>query len=166
MEIEEQFTRLIQEHAGIVHKVMYLYVDDENERKDVHQEILLQAWKSFGNFRGDAKFSTWLYRLCLNTVFTFNRKSARKVETSPLEAIKYSHSLSNDGNEEKHDQKNVLKYLIKNLDEVDRMIISLHLDGYSNKEIAEITGLKTNNIGVKLHRIKERLIAQMKGEKV
>ncbi|GAB5409441.1 MAG: RNA polymerase sigma factor [Balneolaceae bacterium] len=162
MATEEQFTKLIQENSGIIHKVILLYVDDNEERSDLYQEVLLQAWKSFGKFRGDSKFSTWLYRVSLNTVFTFNRKESRKPETSSFDEIKYK--TEHKEVEQKSDQKNHLLFLIKKLDEIDRMIISLHLDGYSNKEIAEITGLTANNAGVKLHRIKERLIAQMKQE--
>lgn len=162
MASEEQFTRLIQENSGIIHKVIMLYVDDEQERSDLYQEVLLQAWKSFGKFRGESKFSTWLYRVCLNTVFTYNRKASRKPVTSSFDEVEYK--IEHKEFEEKSDQKNLLLFLIKKLDEIDRMIISLHLDGYSNKEIAEITGLTANNVGVKLHRIKERLITQMKKE--
>ncbi|MFV1884360.1 MAG: RNA polymerase sigma factor [Balneola sp.] len=162
MATEEQFTRLIQENSGIIHKVILLYVDDKQERADLYQEILLQAWRSFGSFRKESKFSTWLYRVSLNTVFTFNRKASRKPDTTSFEEVEYKEPA--DSTEEKTDAKNMLVILIKTLDEIDRMIISLHLDGYSNKEIANITGLTTNNTGVKLHRIKERLITQMKGE--
>ncbi len=162
MAIQEQFTRLIQENSGIIHKVILLYVDDDQERADLYQEILLQSWKSFGSFRRESKFSTWLYRISLNTVFTYNRKTSKQPKTSSFEDIEYKEP--SEFSEERKDSKNVLMILIKKLDEVDRMIVSLHLDGYSNKEIAEITGLTANNTGVKLHRIKERLIIQMKGE--
>lgn len=162
MASEEHFTRLIQDNSGIIHKVILLYIDDEQERSDLYQEVLLQAWKSFGKFRGDSKFSTWLYRVSLNTVFTFNRKASRKPETSPFDEVEYK--IEHKESEGKLDQKNHLLFLIKKLDEIDRMIISLHLDGHSNKEIAEISGLTANNAGVKLHRIKEKLIAQMKKE--
>ncbi len=161
MAIEEQFTGLIQENAGIIHKVIYLYVDDQQERSDLFQEVMLQSWKSFKSFRADSKFSTWLYRVSLNTVLTYNRKASRKVDTSSFNEVEYA---VGEDHEEKRDQKSVLLMLIKKLDEIDRMIITLHLDGYNNKEIAEITGLTPNNTGVKLHRIKERLVAKMKGE--
>lgn len=162
MALEEQFTGLIQENSGIIHKVILLYVDDEQERADLYQEVLLQAWRSFGSFRGESKFSTWLYRVSLNTVFTYNRKASRKPETSSFNEVEFKSTHKE--SEEISDQRNQLLFLIKKMDEIDRMIISLHLDGYSNKEIAEITGLTANNAGVKLHRIKEKLIAQMKKE--
>lgn len=162
MALEEQFTRLIQDNSGIIHKVILLYVDDEQERADLYQEVLLQAWRSFGSFRGESKFSTWLYRVSLNTVFTYNRKASRKPETSSFNEVEFKSTHKE--SEEISDQRNQLLFLIKKMDEIDRMIISLHLDGYSNKEIAEITGLTANNAGVKLHRIKEKLIAQMKKE--
>ena len=164
MTTEQEFTELIQANAGIIHKVMLLYVDDEQERTDLYQEIVLQAWKSFGSFRKESKFSTWLYRVSLNTVFTYNRKVSRRPRLDSLDTFEYT-SAGHDS-ETVSDQKNQLLFLIKQLDEIDRMMISLHLDGYSNKEIAEITGLTANNTGVRLHRVKERLIAKMRGERV
>lgn len=164
MTTEETFSQLVQDNAGIIHKVMLLYIDDEQERTDVYQEIVLQAWKSFGAFRRESKFSTWLYKVSLNTVFTYNRKASRRPKTSSFDEFEHKSAASNA--EEKSDQKNQLLFLIRQLDEIDRMMISLHLDGYSNKEIAEITGLTANNTGVRLHRIKERLITRMRGEHV
>lgn len=164
MAVEEQFTRLIQDNSGIIHKVLVLYVDMEQERDDLYQEIVLQAWKSYARFREDSKFSTWLYRIALNTVFTFNRKTSRKPIMSDFSD--YEYNLSSDHSDEKRDKKDHLLWLIKRLDELDRAIITLHLDGYNNKEIADIIGLKANHIGVKLHRIKEKLISKMKGDQV
>lgn len=164
MAIEKQFTELIQGNAGIIHKVLLLYVDDVSERNDLYQEIVLQAWKSYRSFRQESKFSTWLYRIALNTVFTFNRKESKRPETSDLSDVDYH--LASDHSEEKRDKKDQLFFLIKHLDEIDRAIISLHLDGYNNKEVAEITGLKSNHVGVKLHRIKEKLIEKMRGDQV
>jgi RNA polymerase sigma-70 factor (ECF subfamily) len=164
MAVEEHFTKLIQGNAGIIHKVLLLYVDDVSERGDLYQEIVLQAWKSYDKFRQDSKFSTWLYRVALNTVFTFNRKESKRPEMSDFSEVE--HHLESDQSEDKRDKKDQLLWLIKRLDEIDRAIISLHLDGYNNKEIAEITGLKSNHIGVKLHRIKEKLITKMKGDQV
>ncbi len=69
--LQDQYISLIQQHEGILHKVIKLYVDDDEDKKDLYQEVLLQAWKSFGSFKGDSAFSTWLYRVCLNTVLTF-----------------------------------------------------------------------------------------------
>ncbi len=153
---ENEFVRLIQQHSGIIYKIINLYVDDEEDKRDLHQEILLQAWKSYQRFKGDASFSTWLYKVSLNTVLTFNKK-----------AKKHSELTTNDGlatpsSSDKKDQSELLYYLVRQLPEVDRMIMTLHLEGYKNQEIADITGLKVNHINVKLHRLKNQIIATLK----
>lgn len=149
---KEEFLELIHQHEGIMHKVTRLYVDDPEERKDLVQEILFQAFRSFGNFRREANFSTWLYRIALNTVLTWFKKpnvgkQSREVKESDLI----------DTSEHKKDQGEVLMWALKQISEIDRMIISLSLEGYKNEEIATITGLSKNNIAVKIHRIKQQL---------
>jgi len=71
---EQAFLTQVRAHAGILHKVIRLYVDDAEDRRDLQQEILFQAWKSFPRFRGEARFSTWRYRIALNTVLSYRRK--------------------------------------------------------------------------------------------
>lgn len=147
---EEEFIRLIQKHSGIISKILYLYVEDPEEKRDLRQEIQLQAWKAVGNFRGESQFSTWLYRVALNTVLTFKRK--RRVPTLPIED-----QDAGDVNPEISDKSERLLRAIKGLSDIDKTIITLHLDDYDYTEIAEIMGLQKNHIGVKLHRIKELL---------
>ncbi len=84
---ESEFIEAIQAHAGIIHKILYLYLDDKEERMDMAQEIQLQAWKSIGRFKGKSQFSTWLYRVALNTVFAFNRK--KRIITSSIETVDF-----------------------------------------------------------------------------
>ena len=152
---EQQFVELVQEHSGIMHKLIRLYVDTQEDQKDLYQEILLQSWKSFPNFKGKSKFSTWLYRISLNTILTFNRNQKKDPSISTLPSVASSESAP-------HEKKELLYEAIKKLHEIDRMIITLHLESYKNAEIAEITGMKTNHINVKLHRIKHQIISQLK----
>ena len=72
----------VKEHEGIINKLLYLYVDSKEDKRDMYQEIVLQAWRSIGRFRGDSKFSTWLYRVGLNTVMTFNRQEKKMTKES------------------------------------------------------------------------------------
>ena len=149
---EQEFLEQIRENQGIIFKVVSLYAADPEEKKDLYQEVLLQCWKGWPAFRNESKFSTWLYRICLNTVFTSLRKKtklqytedvpdSRSVMAAPLEM---EDSLA-------------LHQAIRQLTDADRAIILLHLEGYNNGEIAEMIGIPVNNLGVKLYRIRQRL---------
>lgn len=155
---ENEFVRLIQQHSGIIYKIINLYVDAEEDKRDLHQEILLQAWKSYANFKGNSTFATWLYKVSLNTVLTFNKKAIKHSE------LKTNDSATRESAAEKKEQSELLYYLVRQLPEVDKMIMTLHLEGYKNLEIADITGLKVNHINVKLHRLKNQIIEELKKE--
>ena len=151
-----EFTRLIEENRGIIFTVIRLYVNDQEEAKDLYQEILFQSWKSYERFNGLSKFSTWLYRVSLNTVLTYTR-STRNKTFQDIEST----NLSID-ERPKQDETEALYMAIRQLNEVDRMIITLHLDGYEHEEIAQITGFTKNNVAVKLHRTKDILVKKLK----
>lgn len=149
---EKEFLEQIRANQGIIYKVVSLYASDPEEKKDLYQEILLQCWKGWPGFRGDAKFSTWLYRICLNTVFTSIRKKTK---------ILYQDDLPEDavvtpGLLEKEESQ-ALHTAIRQLTELDRAIILLHLDGYGHAEIGDLMGLSANSLAVRLHRIRQRL---------
>jgi len=154
--IETKFMNQIQTNEAIIHKVIGLYVDEAYEKEDLYQEILLQCWKSFNSFRGEAKFSTWLYKVSLNTIFSFNKKKKKTKKTKENIDVKEV--------EEKplEEEQAILCKIIKALNPIDRMIMTLHLDGYKNKEIADIIGVNNNNLNVKIHRLKENVIATFK----
>jgi RNA polymerase sigma factor (sigma-70 family) len=156
---EDEYVRLIQAHEGIIHKVVSLYVDHAEDRKDLFQEVLLQAWKSFGSFKGQSQFSTWLYKVSLNTVLTFRKKETRK-KAVERDMEKEDRLISSENKDNHH----LLYEMVRQLPEVDRMLISLHLDGYKNKEIAEISGMTANHVNVKIHRLKQQLIDNFKKE--
>lgn len=153
---EKEFLSQLKEHRNIIYKLVHLYANTEEDKKDLYQEIVLQAWKTYAAFRGDAKFSTWLYRLCLNTIFTIRRKTNR-IEYTDTTRFEESH-FTESGN----DEADRLYKAIRTLTETERAIISLHLDGYDNKEISELIGITANLAGVKLHRIKQQLATLLK----
>jgi RNA polymerase sigma-70 factor (ECF subfamily) len=150
---EQRFLELMQAHQRIVLRLVGLYANDAEERKDLEQEVLLQAWKGFPSFRGEAKFSTWLHRVALNTILT-QRRRPRLVERS--EALERSAAAVHDP-APAHDDAERLRQAIRQLPETDRALIALHLDGFDNGEVAGILGISANHVGVKLHRIKTRL---------
>jgi RNA polymerase sigma-70 factor (ECF subfamily) len=153
---EQAFVQLVQRNAGIIHKVIHLYVDHPEDRRDLYQEVLLQAWKSYAAFKGDSTFTTWLYRVTLNTVLTYRRKNRIPTAELPDKWDPPSNPSA------QSDQSEWLLLAIKQLNEIDRVIITLHLDGYDNEEIAGITGLNKNTATVRLHRAKQVIIQKMK----
>jgi RNA polymerase sigma-70 factor (ECF subfamily) len=153
---EKEFVSRLKEHQNIIYKLVHLYAHTEEDKKDLYQEIVLQAWRTYPAFRGDAKFSTWLYRLCLNTIFTIQRKINRVeyTDTARFEETYFTTS----GN----DERDRLYKAIRTLPETERAIISLHLDGYDHKEAGELLGITPNLVAVKLHRIKQQLATILK----
>jgi RNA polymerase sigma-70 factor (ECF subfamily) len=153
---EKEFLSQLKEHQNIIYKLVHLYATSEEDKKDLYQEILFQAWKTYSSFRGEAKFSTWLYRLSLNTIFTIQRKT-NKIEYT--DTTKYEEHLFTTPD---NDEKERLYKAIRTLPETERAIVSLHLDGYDNKEVSEFLGITANLVGVKLHRAKQQLTTLLK----
>ena len=154
-EPSQEFITHLNQAKGILYKVIRLYVQDADDEDDLFQEIIYQAWKSYPRFEGKSKFSTWLYRIALNTVLTFKRRAKL---VNPVEDLTKLNVI-----EETPKAETELLYIaIRSLNEIDRMIVTLHLDGYENEEIEEISGITKNNVAVKLHRIREALTKKIK----
>ena len=154
MASEKEFITLLNQHQKIVYKVCNLYMDGHADREDLFQEITLQAWKAYENFRGDAKFSTWLYRVALNTAITFFRKEKRKPAIYSTDTVPEQTEESYDPIEE---QVKAMYAAIGNLSKIDKAIVMLYLEDYSYIEIGEMMGITANNVAVKMNRIKLKL---------
>jgi RNA polymerase sigma factor (sigma-70 family) len=151
------FVTTLENTKGIIYKIANSYCKDADDRQDLIQEITIQLWKSFGKYNGTAKFSTWMYRIALNTAISFYRKdSRRKGFHIPLsEAV--IHTASETVHDEKEESLRVLEIFIGDLNELDRAIMILYLEEKNQNEIAEIVGLTVSNVSTKVGRIKERL---------
>lgn len=154
---QQEFLAAVRSHEGIVRKVLYLYTDTPADRDDLYQEILYQAWKSYARFKGQSKFSTWLYRVSLNTAMVYRRHLDRTKQSRGIEERDRISPPPDDARQQ-------LLWAIRQLEKADRSLILLHLEGYDNGEIADMTGLKKNHIGVKLHRIRARIAVIIKKE--
>ena len=150
---EQPFLVLIQEHQGIIHKICRLYRDGKEDREDLFQEITYQLWKSFPSFKGEAKVSTWMYRIALNTAIASFRKKRLNVEYHPV----LPDLPDEEVDEEYAIRQESLFITLKQLNESERAIIALYLDDLSYRQIAEIIGINENNLGVKLNRIKLKI---------
>ncbi|AXT21291.1 sigma-70 family RNA polymerase sigma factor [Flavobacteriaceae bacterium AU392] len=153
---EQEFTKKVTESQGIIHKVCRMYCNDEEHRKDLFQEILIQLWKSYTSFRGDSKFSTWMYRVAINVAIQDFRKTKKK------QSLFSSSETFKDISEEKtdtiyDDHLKQMHMAITRLNKIEKAIMMLHLDEKSNEEIAEIIGITQNYVRVKINRIKVKL---------
>lgn len=151
----DRFLRSIKECEAILQKICNLYFDSAADRKDIYQDILLNAWKGYSSFKGDSKFSTWLYRVALNTAFSKLRRSKRSGTPGALE--EYAFQIPATDNTELNSNVKILYKALQQLNEMDRTIALLYLDQLSYKEISTITGLTEANIGVRIGRVKDKL---------
>ena len=155
-EQENLFLKKIAEHIGIIHKVCNVYCNNSEEKRDMMQEITFQLWKAFPSFREQSKFTTWMYRIALNTAITNIRKSKRH----PLiEALSDWHQEVSDKEDiaSLDEDVNKLYKAIAMLNEIEKGIILLYLEKRSYAEIGKITGLSEKNVSVKIVRIKAKL---------
>ena len=158
--MEEKFTELLQQNQGIVHKISNLYFRDRLEKEDYHQELIIQLWKAFPSFNNQAKFSTWMYRVCLNAAIDILRKEKNQLKYIKMNEADVKHIANNDDPEKANQEK--LYRAINQLSPIDKAIITLYLDEYSYKEIAEMIGISESNTGVKISRIKSQILKSFK----
>lgn len=156
---QEAFIRLIKENEGIIYKVSTVYARDEEDRKDLYQEIVYQLWKSAGTFRGEAKQSTWLYRIALNTSITHLKRSKKRHHQVPIDEAVLNRIDAPEGFQE--EQVTAFYQQIKLLNALEKGLVLLYLEGKSYDEMAEISGLSTSNVGTRLGRIKQKLKAKL-----
>jgi RNA polymerase sigma factor (sigma-70 family) len=156
-EAETSFLTNLNQNIGIVHQVCYAYFrHDAMEREDVFQDIMYQLWKSYPQFKGESKFSTWMYRVALNTAITHIRRSTRTPENAELtESIARAPHINEDMS--RVEEVRLLHEAIAALTDIDKAIILLHLEDQNYDEIASITGLTKANVSVRLVRIKRAL---------
>jgi RNA polymerase sigma-70 factor (ECF subfamily) len=153
---ETEFLELIGKHQGIVHKICSLYEPDQHLRQDVFQEIVIQLWKNFGKFRQESSFSTWLYRVALNTAISYTRIKKRHINTTEIDKVGVTIAdLKYDNVQEEQLQQ--LYTSMHHLSDLERAIIMLYLEDKSYKEMEEIFGIKEATIRVKMNRVKEKL---------
>lgn len=160
------FTAWLAEHRGIVVKVARSFAPAPADASDLQQEMLLQLWTSLSSFAGQAKPSTWIYRVCLNTALTWRRGTVRRENRLEHHSDLAAFTAPAGSPAEQAAAGEMLGQLyaaIHALPMFDRALVLLALDGLAYREIAEITGLTENHVGVSLTRARKRLATQMKG---
>ena len=148
------FDDWLSTHKGLFFKVVRAYAFDDHDREDLFQEISIQIWKSIPSFRGESSTATWIYRVALYAAMTWVRQEKRRPAQQALTGVEHILIQTNDP---KDDRLDWLYEQIAQLNEIDRSLIILLLDGYSYKEMADIIGISISNVGVKISRIKKYL---------
>lgn len=153
------FESWLGDYKALFFKIIRAYAFIEADRDDLFQEIAVQVWRSVPNFRQDSAVTTWIYRVALNTAIKWNRDE-QKHHQNRQSFENVEHLLQR--KEPQTDDRLVWLYEeISKLDEIDRSMCLLMLDGFSYQEMSEILGISESNVGVKIHRIKKHLIEQL-----
>ena len=152
---EQEFLHLLQKHKGILYKISRMYMDNDDDRNDLIQEMSYQLWKSYQGFEGNSQFSTWMYRVCLNTALTFFKKEQKNIKTDEIRES--FDKLDDDYSYEKENQLTYFYDAVKELNKVEKALIFLFLEGKSHKEIGQDLGISEGNARVKLNRTKDKL---------
>lgn len=153
MHKQEEFLRLIDENKGILHKICSVYAPALGEREDLFQEIIVQLWKAWPSFQGLSKFSTWMYRVALNTAIGGLRR--KKTELVLMDNGQLPERWEeDDGRKEK---LAVMYKAIRTLPEIDRAVVMLYLEDHSYEQMEDILGISQGALRVKMNRIREKL---------
>lgn len=154
--LEQSFVQQLQANQNIIHKICRLYTSGEDEHKDLFQEITIQLWKAFPKFRGESKFSTWAYRVALNTAITLYRKSTRTVSTTEYDTTKHF-IKEEDYNYEEEEQIKLMYKAVYQLNDIEKALVFMYLEDKDYEEISETLGISEVNARVKMNRIKGKL---------
>jgi len=155
-DLESKFLSDFEKNQNIVHKICRMYTTNRDAHNDLFQEVTIQLWKNYEKFRGEAKFSTWMYRVALNTAISLYRKSTRRLNTQDITAFEYKiKAVDYDDTEEL--QLKALYNAIQQLNDIEKALIFLYLEDKPYKEISETLGISNGNARVKMNRAKEKL---------
>lgn len=155
---EKQFEELVKQYKRTIYSVCYMFSRDKEEINDLFQEILVRLWLGFDQFEQRSSLSTWVYRIALNTAINSDKRAKRRPQTVPLSTDIDPY----DPQDSSLEQVRQLYALINQLDVMDRGLVLLWLEGIGYDEIAAIMGITVANVGIKLHRIKEKLVQKSK----
>jgi len=154
--LEKKFLSDFVKNQNIVHKVCRIYTTNQDQHNDLFQEIAIQVWKNYSKFRGEAKFSTWMYRVALNTAISLYRKSSRSIKTQDFSDVSFK-IKSVDYDDTKDQQLKALYDGIRELSDIEKALIFLYLEDKPYKEIAITLGITEVNARVKMNRAKDKL---------
>ncbi len=159
MSKEALFTQTIKDNQGLIFKITTIYTDNKDDQQDLYQDIVFQLWKYFDSFRNEAKVSTWIYRVALNTAITRIKKEKRRGHQVTIDKVVLQETEFYDM--EFEERLRTLYAHIQQLNDLEKGLMLLLLEGKKYEEIASITGLSRSNVGTRISRIKQKLKSQI-----
>ncbi len=154
--LEQEFVALLEDNQNILHKICRLYASNVASHQDLFQEMVIQLWRSYPKFKGDSKFSTWAYRVSLNTAISLYRSKRNKIST-----VDWDQSFANikyeEYNSEEEEQLKFLYDAVRQLNDIDKALVYMYLEDKDYAEISETLGISEVNARVKMNRIKGKL---------
>ncbi|REC63229.1 RNA polymerase subunit sigma-70 [Chryseobacterium pennae] len=153
---EAAFLKLVNQHKGILYKASRIYADSIEDREDLQQQILIQLWKSYQNFKGNSEFSTWMYRVAINTAITYLKKEKQRSKNH-TDTPHHFEVHQEDYNPNKDQQLEIFYTAVQELNALEKAVIFYFMEGMSHKEIGNNLGLSEGNARVKLNRTKEKI---------
>ncbi len=155
-ELENKFVKELQSNQGIIHKICRAYTKGGAQHKDLFQEISIQLFKAYPKFKGESKFSTWMYRVAINTAISLYRKSKRSIKTSEIfDNLKELEYKEYDATKDR--QIELLYKAINQLNDIEKALVLMYLDDKPYAEISQILGISEVNARVKMNRAKIKL---------
>lgn len=153
--MEKEFTELIAQYRYALQKICNTYFYRDPYAEDFMQEIIIRLWKAYPFFRGESSVKTWLYRVAINTSIDIIRKRSLSPRFLGLSPKDYDRPPGNDGTD--NDYADKMRHAVNRLSDNDKALVIMYLDEFSYQEIAGVTGLSVNHVGVKLNRIRKQL---------
>jgi RNA polymerase sigma factor (sigma-70 family) len=154
---KDLFLKILEKNIGIIIKISRVYAKIEQDKEDLINDIILELWKSFKTFRGDSKISTWIYRVALNVSMNYKRNRKNNSLFYSINDFQKEEVQSWLIEQTNSPELDILYDCIDELEEFNKAIILLYLDGNSHDEISEITGISKTNVGTRISRIKEQI---------
>jgi RNA polymerase sigma factor (sigma-70 family) len=153
---ESRFLQLIAEHKGLLFKICRIYEDNADDRNDLLQEMTLQLWLAFDSFRGESKFSSWMYRVALNTAIVFFKKQKRRPDNTQLS---HDFDMPDEASQtgEKETQLALFYKAVQQLDKVEKALVYLYMENQPYADIAANLGISEGNVRVRINRVKNKL---------
>lgn len=154
-----RYRELLRSYGHTVAKVCCVYAGRQAPFDDLYQEVCINLWQGLDGYRGDAPVGAWVYRTAINTCITWHRRE-RKHRVADGDYDTLGNMAQDTADDFDHERYRAFQQMLSRLDPLEKALITLYLDEHSYAEIAEITGLTPSNVGVRLHRIKDKLARQ------